>query len=133
MASHLMKFVFLLAIICSLLVPSQSRIVKLRTAKSTRTSIKSLRVSGQAVHTRSSHRDSEEEEEKLILNLFHKFDKDGSGAISGLELKKAFDSIGMKISPEEADEYINKYDQNDSNSIDFDEFDELYHDLLDDK
>lgn len=131
-----MKVVFLLAVSCSLLFPSQARLANLKPAKVHSACIKSLRVSNRAAPTRPSHRegeDSEDDERETIERLFRKFDADGNGSISGLELKKALESVGMKISALQADEYIQQYDQNDSDSIDFDEFDELYHDLLDNK
>ena len=133
MATCLMKLVFLLTIICGLFVPAQTRLVNMKAAKARTACSKSLRAGRHATLVRPSHRgeeNSEVDEHELILKVFRQFDADGSGSISGLELKKALESVGIKVSAVQADDYIQQYDQNDSDSIEFDEFDELYHDLL---
>lgn len=63
-----------------------------------------------------------EEELQSIKEAFNKFDKDGSGAIDLRELKSMCQTLGKKLSDEEAAAAMQQMDQNGNMQCNFDEF-----------
>ena len=63
----------------------------------------------------------EEEIEEYRL-AFDMVDKDGSGCINVKEFKKMLKNLGQKMTTEEVEELIHKYDTDKSGEIDFNEY-----------
>jgi calmodulin len=58
-------------------------------------------------------------EEKLFLNAFKKFDKDGNGYVSFEELKKALCGTGDRMSDEDVRYFFQEADLNNDGKIDY--------------
>ena len=57
-----------------------------------------------------------------IIDAFKVFDADGSGKITGADLKHVMTSIGEKLSPEQADAMMTEADVDGSGKVDYEEF-----------
>ena len=65
-----------------------------------------------------------------LLQIFHRMDMDGSGLIDKFEIDKAFFELGVNLLPEDLDLLFEKYDTDQSGTVDADEFEEIVYDLL---
>jgi len=54
--------------------------------------------------------------------LFHKFDRDGSGSIDLEELNNMLKTCGMEMARGDLAEIIEEYDEDNNGTIDFEEF-----------
>jgi calmodulin len=57
-----------------------------------------------------------------IIDAFKVFDADGSGKITGADLKHVMTSIGEKLSPEQADSMMTEADVDAGGKVDYEEF-----------
>lgn len=57
-----------------------------------------------------------------LRSLFRDFDKDGSGLIDRSELDAVFDEAGKHFSEDELQRMIQQADQDDSGTLNYDEF-----------
>jgi calmodulin len=65
---------------------------------------------------------NDNEEERMMRNLFSNFDNDGDGNISQPEFLKMLSSLGYTISAQEVSQMVNSFDQNGDGEMDFAEF-----------
>ena len=65
---------------------------------------------------------NENDEDKLMKNLFRNFDNDGDGRISKQEFLKMLSSLGYTISHQEVSQMVNSFDQNGDGEMDYSEF-----------
>jgi Ca2+-binding EF-hand superfamily protein len=73
---------------------------------------------------------SVEVDKKIVKSYFAKFDTDGSGTINQKELSDLIVSLGFKELPKQKVVALAKYiDQDDSKSIDFEEFYKFWKDF----
>ena len=67
--------------------------------------------------------------EAEIVEAFNKFDADGSGDIDAGELRLALEAAGLKVSGEQCEYMLRKYDDDRGASLDLEEFSQLVRDL----
>ena len=63
--------------------------------------------------------------EAEIVEAFNKFDADGSGDIDAGELRLALEAAGLKVSGEQCEYMLRKYDDDRGASLDLEEFSQL--------
>ena len=65
---------------------------------------------------------NDSDNEAQIVEAFHVFDEDGSGAISAAEFKHVMTNLGDKLTEKEVDNLFREGDIDQDGQIDFDEF-----------
>ena len=65
-----------------------------------------------------------------IRSMFDGFDQSGDGQLSGNELRKALNGLGVHISKKEMKSLMMRFDQNHDDEIDHSEFEDMVRDLI---